>query len=247
MIAYDCDQYEVVRSAMNIYPPLAFARSIAWPVPALTLCLSAALCLAMVGCDDSTVRSYEAPKPAQPPLVVGPDGSGRNLADGDQAQNQGPVAHLHWHTPDAWQVVSAVDMAVAAWRMPADDMDDGTGNGASDKSPLVTVSRLRGDGGGAMMNINRWRRQTQLPPIGSLDDSGATAMTLPGMADKAQGLRVQLVTDSRSIVGLILPGPTNVQTWFVKLDYAGRITDRQLAAFDQWVAAMEFHAQEHES
>lgn len=75
----------------------------------------------------------------------------------------------------------------------------------------VSVTRLNGDGGGVLMNINRWRGQLMLPPIDAAELAKVTT------AVDAAGLKmiyVDIKSDAGRTVGAVIP--TGNLTWFLK-------------------------------
>jgi hypothetical protein len=94
-----------------------------------------------------------------------------------------------------------------------------TAAGAGEARADITVSRFPGDVGGLLANVNRWRGQVSLPPIGGGD---VAAQTTP--LDLGGGLKGTVVditgTDAKNgqaarLVGVVVP--RNGQTWFYKL------------------------------
>ncbi len=75
----------------------------------------------------------------------------------------------------------------------------------------TTVTRLNGDGGGVLMNINRWRGQLMLPPI--------DASELPKLTSSVEtaGLKITYVDikgEAGRTVGAVIP--TGNLTWVLK-------------------------------
>ncbi len=109
---------------------------------------------------------------------------------------------LKFDVPEQWTQLPAAAMQTAAF-----SISDG------DATANVSVTRLGGTGGGPLMNINRWRGQIGLPPVGELTELGDSVSSVK-IANSAVQL-VRLVGDEQAITAAIIPQPT--ETWFVKL------------------------------
>jgi hypothetical protein len=76
----------------------------------------------------------------------------------------------------------------------------------------ASVTAFPGDAGGLLANVNRWRRQLDLPPLASESDAAPrkilTAAGQPALA-------FDLESSDRATLGAILSRPG--RTWFVKL------------------------------
>lgn len=92
----------------------------------------------------------------------------------------------------------------------------------------ITVTSLRGAGGGTLANINRWRGQIGLDPVGSLTVQPAT--------DLGNGnLIVDLISPDRSsrIVAAIFPAGQS--TWFFKMTGNADGIEPELSSFNRFV------------
>ncbi len=153
------------------------------------------------GCgDDADVRSYDVPKEqqTQPDLRASPH---RPHPDSD--------APIDWDVPKSWRKLPGErSMRVATFEA---DGPDG--------ALQIAVSMLRGDGGGILPNVNRWRGQLGLGPIARTDldehvkslamaDSEACLVDLAGAGPPAEG------DQPRRIVVAVVP--LGEATWFVK-------------------------------
>jgi hypothetical protein len=111
-----------------------------------------------------------------------------------------------WIVPTGWHEAETPQFVLAKYVANGPDGD-----------ASVTVSQLAGEGGGFLMNINRWRGQVGLAPLGDDETSKAfTPLDVPG--GKAMLVDVngkgKNGKDTR-IVGIIWP--RDGQTWFYKL------------------------------
>lgn len=123
-----------------------------------------------------------------------------------------------WKAPTGWTRDARASGVVAA------AFNAGTPQG----DVRVTATSLNGDGGGILMNINRWREQLSLPAVATLAEQpsstpgqGATEVDL---AD-AQG--------ARRMVAVILA--SQGQTWFFKMTGAPAAVETQRGTFEQFV------------
>jgi len=106
-----------------------------------------------------------------------------------------------------------------------------------DAQASVTVSKLDGEGGGLLANINRWRGQLSLPPISeegwsqqarSVDVGGVKATLADMTGTDRTGKKARLV-------GVIVPQAG--QTWFYKLMGDEQIVEQQKDVFTKFVQA----------
>lgn len=142
-----------------------------------------------------------------------------------------PAAALPtWTIPADWQPEPPTTMLLAKFTATEN-------NATAD----ITVSSFPGDVGGLPANVNRWRRQISLPPVGdgqlpmvttAMDTAAgpATLVDFPGK-DAKTGRQARLV-------GVILP--LNGQTWFYKLMGDSLVVEHQKAAFLQFVQSVKY-------
>jgi len=138
----------------------------------------------------------------------------------------------HYRVPKAPAQVMAATAAVAApepadgglrWTLPS-GWKEAPGGGQMRYATLtppvqgkveVTVIRLPGPAGGELANVNRWRNQIGLAPIGEADLAPARKMVKTGAGDLAvYDFTSDGARKTRTIAGL-----TSIQgeTWFVKM------------------------------
>ncbi len=118
-----------------------------------------------------------------------------------------------WNVPANWTAQPPGQMLLASFGLPGGDAK-------------VTVSSLGGDGGGLLMNVNRWRRQLGLPPI---DDSKLGESTSPIDTNDGKGTLVDIQGTGQRMLAVIVPH--NGQSWFYKSMGAADIVDREREAF----------------
>lgn len=156
-----------------------------------------------------------AAAPAAPPPLAPP------------AQTPAPTAGKPAFTvPATWKEEAPGAMQVAKY-VPV---------GAEGKAE-ISVAVLPGDGGGELANINRWRRQLGLEPTTETDLAKlATALKVEG----AQGYLVDITNDAsqrRMIAAAVTRGG---QTWFYKLTGETASTEKEKAAFIQFVETAKY-------
>lgn len=155
--------------------------------------------LSLCACEDpDAIRVYSVKHQTPPPMTGGDPHAGH---DHGPMEAHPPAAGglLDWQLPAGWQVSpEARPMREATFTTPS--------------GLEVAVSRFPGDVGGPLANVNRWRGQVGLAPIGQ-----------PGLADvlvsvEGAALPVQWVdlagAQERLLAAML---PTGGETWFWKL------------------------------
>lgn len=158
------------------------------------------LCV-LSSCKDDEVHTYRVASDSTPenPASAAADPVPKEETSND---HEAPSASVVWQVPGDWTAEKAGQFATAAYGLP--------GGGK------VTVSKLAGDGGGLAANINRWRGQVGLKPLGDQDASGQPLR----IADSTEEMQlfnltsVDSVADSPGILAGVLPLRT--ETWYFK-------------------------------
>lgn len=141
---------------------------------------------ALPGCDDEGVHAYRVPKTA-PPEAARPA----------SAPTPEPASRVVWDEPEGW----TRDPTPRQFRVATFQSAGGV---------EISVSAFAGAAGGLLANVNRWRGQVGLDPIGAdrLDEELTPA---PG----DERVRVlDLAGSQRMVVAHAEPG--DGQSWFVK-------------------------------
>lgn len=115
--------------------------------------------------------------------------------------------------------------------------------GTDDGAPTVSVSVLRGDGGGLVNNVNRWRSQVQLKP---LDDKDALTSLAPIKIDGTDGHLLDVAVPADAKVGGKNPVERLVvaivsrdgQTVYVRMAGTAAAVGEQKKAFDEFVKSI---------
>jgi hypothetical protein len=186
--------------------------------------------LLLTACRDTRIAEYTIPK-EKDPQMPGPlsDGSGTMPAPGNDAGGatvptaEGP--QLTWAAPAEWQPKQLTAMRKGSYTVP------GAGGSAAD----VSITAFPGDVGGELANINRWRGQVGLPPLGDSD--------LPGAAERIESNGLQFtVVDLASgqgpqrILGAIVSFGGG--TWFFKLTGPGDLVAHEKPAFLEFLKSV---------
>jgi hypothetical protein len=164
--------------------------------------------------------------PAGHPPVAG-GGVTAPAAPAEPAGQDKPV----WQVPTGWQEVAAGQFLVAKFQLA------GSGNAQA----AVNVSMSGGDGGGLLMNLNRWRQQLGLAPAQPAEMSGLVK-PLASAGEKAVMVEMS-GTDARTsqkarLVAVVVP--REQQTWFYKLMGDEQIVQRELSAFTNFTSNVKY-------
>jgi hypothetical protein len=186
------------------------------------LALSAAPFL-LPACRDTKIAEYTVPKEKDPEMP-GPlsNGSGSmpvpGNASGGAAVPTAEGPQLSWVAPSGWQPKQLSAMRKGSYSV----------QGPGGVSVDVSITAFPGDVGGELANINRWRGQVGLAPLGDSD--------LPGAADRIEhnGLQFTVVDiasgqGSQRILGAIVGFGSG--TWFFKLMGPDALVSQQKPAF----------------
>jgi hypothetical protein len=147
------------------------------------------------------------------------------------AADSGSSDEPKWNLPGNWTEKAPGPMLFKSYT--AVDKDGQTAN--------VTVSFFPGDVGGTFANVNRWRGQMGLPPVGQ-DDLATVTQTLE--TDSGKGTLVDFTgTDARTgqpgrLVAIMLPHGDN--TWFYKLSGPVSTVENQKPGFVKFVQTVHY-------
>ena len=172
------------------------------------------------GGGDSAPEASAAPTSA--PVSTAPPSAGGAVAASASSGGDGLPA---WQVPAGWKAAGPKPMRLASFDIP-----DAAGNGD------VSISKLNGDGGGLLANINRWRGQVGLPALeaSALASNSKTVATAGG--DSATW--VELAGGEKTIFGAIVA--RGDVSWFFKLTVPSAAAGRQRESFNQFVRSVRF-------
>lgn len=130
-----------------------------------------------------------------------------------------------WQVPSGWKAAGPKPMRLASFDIP-----DAAGNGD------VSISKLNGDGGGLLANVNRWRGQVGLAPLeASALAANSTALTTAG-GDR--GTWVELKGADKTILGAIVA--RDGVSWFFKMTAPSSVAVQNREAFGKFVRSVRF-------
>jgi hypothetical protein len=138
-----------------------------------------------------------------------------------------------WSLPAGWKEIPAPQMLLAKFRI------SGTNGASAD----VNVSVERGDGGGLLNNVNRWRNQLGLAPVEETDlQKLVAALDLP---DGKAMLVDMNGTDARTgqptrLIGAMVPRDKQGHTWFYKLMGNPQLAEQEKAAFVSFLQSAKY-------
>jgi len=127
-----------------------------------------------------------------------------------------------WIVPSGWKQTTPGPMVLASFDLPG-------GNAK------VTVSSLGGDGGGLLLNVNRWRDQIALGPVSAAQLPEVTS-ELETAAGKAT--LVDLQGEGRRMLTLIVPHQG--RSWYYKALGETGVIDRERDAFLQFARSAQY-------
>jgi hypothetical protein len=131
----------------------------------------------------------------------------------------------NWQVPSGWKAAGPKPMRLASFDIP-----DAAGNGD------VSISKLNGDGGGLLANVNRWRGQVGLAPLeASALAANSTALTTAG---GDSGTWVELKGADKTILGAIVA--RDGVSWFFKMTAPASVAVQNREAFEKFVRSVRF-------
>lgn len=171
-----------------------------------------------------TMGAAPSPAPAQAPAVL-PGMQGMGTSDVPLAKNEDAVIEqrlMTWKAPVHWKAEANTGGIIAA----------GFSATNAGGNARATATSLSNDGGGTLMNINRWRDQLGLSPAADLAGSGAV-----DMGKGAVLVDLTNTAGSDRMISAIVPA-NNGSTWFFKLRGAPAAVEAEKAAFESFVKAV---------
>ena len=123
------------------------------------------------------------------------------------------IPDLRWSAPGHWQSKPASALRKATYVIPGTPAE-------------LAITAFPGTVGGELANVNRWRGQLQLPPLGEADLAGAvTRFTANGLPVAV----VEFTGGNQRLVGAIVPHGD--ATWFFKLTGPDAVVAAEKPAF----------------
>jgi hypothetical protein len=191
------------------------------------LLLLAALTL-LAACRDAKIASYRVPKETPeplPPVLTGklPADSPASATGADMASTAVPTAAgdgLTWTAPAHWKAKAASAMRKGSYSVPGPDGTEAD----------LSITAFPGDVGGNLANVNRWRGQLELQPIGEAElDSVMTHLHIGDLhVDVVEFANPQAAKPQRMIGAIV---PHGGATWFFKLTGPDVLVAKEKPAF----------------
>jgi hypothetical protein len=180
------------------------------------------LIVAVLGCDDSRIRTYSVPKEAA--------STGRPVASDALGAPSGDAVPV-WQLPSGWQEMPGSGMRFATIVM-----------GEEEDAPQIRVTPLGSMAGEPLANVNRWLDQLGQPPIEARDLGKVMRTVSVGdhMADLIHLEGLQDDGSTQQILAAILPVEERV--WFFMAQGDRKDLSPRADAFDRFVQSvrMEF-------
>ncbi len=131
--------------------------------------------------------------------------------------------NLPTELPDGWELrAGAQSPRIATYRI--------SGPGENDAPAVMALTRFPGSVGGLLANVNRWREETGLDPVGAQD---LETVIESGPLGEHQLHLVSALGEEHATLGVIVPLPHH--TWFLKLSGAADLVSGQQDAFRAFV------------
>ncbi len=135
------------------------------------------------------------------------------------------AANPQWVPPAHWELQPPAPMRRATFRVA----------GADGQTAEVVVSAFPGEVGGLLANLNRWRSQIGLGPVGEEELSRLTgSLNLNGTT----GTVVDFAGEQQRMVVVILPHAGD--SWFFKLTGPGPVVATEKVKLIEFVKSLRF-------
>jgi hypothetical protein len=186
----------------------------------------------LAACRKPSVESYRVPKESEPqaaaktggaapaqgaPVTPPPGAAAPQGAMANTAVATASGAGLTWTAPATWATKQGAAMRKATYVIKS--------QGVEGEAELA-ITAFPGDVGGELANVNRWRGQVSLPPIGEADlVSAVTRLERNGLKIGV----VDLAGGGQRMLGGIVPHAG--ATWFFKLLGPDALVAKEKAAF----------------
>jgi len=148
----------------------------------------------------------------------------------DNAGAGSPSSEMTWVLPPGWQQVPSS----SAFRLGTFQFTDGAESGE------VAITKFPGGAGGVLENINRWRGQIGLPPVGSLQEQPMQQMRVAGV----ESARIDLVAATGAAGArkrmLVVTLPHADTSYFIKMTGPSSLLDKHTKDFDVFLKSVQF-------
>jgi hypothetical protein len=172
--------------------------------------------------EDVTAKSAPANPGDAPQAASGPPPATQAVAAPDGAPSAGgkrdSVEGVSWETPDGWSRGRQAPMRLAT-------LTDGQAD--------IAISASPGNVGGILANVNRWRQQVKLPPVGTEADARKDVREMDVNGRKVE--IVDLTGSERTLVAIV---PGDGRLYFFKMTAPADVAAKRQAAFEQLVKSI---------
>jgi len=192
------------------------------------------ICLTLLlftACDRREPTVYEVPKETRTARIPGPQsGPDSPSTATPMANRQLPADAVNpdsnrpaWTLPEGWIEAEGSAMRIATIRIPSAPSVD------------LSVTSFPGDVGGLLNNVNRWRRQIGLPPVGETE---LETMTAEIAAADLSGILAELTGPDQSTLAAIFRWEGH--SWFFKMTGTSPEISAQKEKFLQYISSLQF-------
>jgi hypothetical protein len=184
-----------------------------------------ALVLVLPACRQDEITAYRVPKETAAVPMASASGG---LPPGGVPPGAAPAHRdADWTVPSGWQEMPLAPMRVGSFRATA----------RNGKTVEISVVPLAGEVGGELANVNRWRGQLSLPPVGEADLAklGVTRGLGP---HQARVFEFANETGNGLLAAVIHHAG---MSWFFKATGDAAALKEVKAAFFQFVSSVRFH------
>lgn len=174
---------------------------------------SVACALLLAGCRESKIAAYRIPKEKdqQMPGLAAANAAGAPAGAAAAAPGMADTAvataggsGLAWTAPASWKAKPVSSMRKGSYGV----------SGAGGEADL-SITAFPGDVGGEIANINRWRGQISLPPLGDTEAAAAVSRMTQGSLTLTVVDFTGTGANPQRILGAMVPFAG--ATWFFKL------------------------------
>jgi len=170
-----------------------------------------------------------------PPVDVAQNDNAAGAAsDPDAAGAAGQAAGVRWSTPDGWHAHPGNgSFRVASFHV-----------GAEPAAAEVTITRFAGGAGALLPNINRWRGQLGLDPIGAVAEQTLDTVEVGNARAELLDLSDSETDDPGRARMLVVLLARNDTAWFVKMTGPHDVLEAQRRVFVDFARSLRFDGEQ---
>ncbi len=151
-----------------------------------------------------------------------------DAAPGSQPSTQ--PAEMTWTLPAGWHE----EASTSAFRIATFKVAGGAGD------TEIAITKFAGGAGGVLANINRWRGQIGLPPVGSLNEQAMQHGTVAGLPADRLDLSAPTGGPAERKRMIVVTVAHNETTYFIKMTGSSASVDTNTKAFDAFITSVQF-------